>query len=308
MDTLYEVKEGFYLKFNPEMITVIAQITEPQRMYDFCKGKFEALPSHKSVKKAIENGLLLLNNQQVGTGKFVQEGDIVTLTQIIVNKPQDYHFELHVVYEDDDIAIIEKPAGIPVSGNSFKTILNMLGGNLKPSPMVDVLPWPVPSHRLDVPTQGLLICAKTVTANKSLGEMFREKLIRKTYHALVAGKPSPSEGMIDDPIDGKAAISEYETLKTVPSLSHEQLSWVQLSPLTGRTHQLRIHMSGKGCPIIGDLEYGPWTKRHKGLFLAAVGISLNHPRTGEVLTITIPTPAKFETYLNREQERFEKMK
>lgn len=286
------------------MEELIADNDKPIRFYDFCKQKFEALPSNKSVKKAIENGFLRINGEQCGTGRYVVKGDLISLEISVTKTPKHYDYKLEVVYEDEDFAVINKPAGIPVSANYFKTIANMLPGNLKMSNLVDALAFPVPVHRLDVPTSGLLICAKTITANKAFNDLFKNKGITKTYQALVAGELNENEGVLSEAIDGKSAVTSFKVLKTCPSITHQKLSWVLLQPLTGRTHQLRIHLSGIGCPIIGDKEYGPWQKRHKGLFLSAVALEFPHPRNNAPIQIEIPCPSKFSSYFEREERRW----
>lgn len=287
----------------------VSLTTEKQRFSDYACGIFAQLPSRKGVKKAIKKGALQLNGQITETGRWVQPGDVITLWDLEETPPKPYEYDLEVVFEDDYLAVINKPAGVKVSGNQFRTIVNMLPQNIQPSPLTDALKWPKPVHRLDVPTSGLLIIAKTAQAHMNLGQQLEQKTIRKIYHAIVQGTP-PKQGHIHEPIDEQTAHSEYTLLQTVPSLQNETVSLVRLSPHTGRTHQLRIHMVHLGHPIVGDTEYGEQgnTLLHKGLFLAATSLELAHPVLDKVLNVSIDLPHKFVSLLEREERRHHKFK
>ena len=212
-----------------------------------------------------------------------------------------------MVFEDEYLAVINKPPGIEVSGNKYKTIENALSINLKPSAQPDALPWPRPVHRLDYSTSGLLLIAKTSTAQRLLGQAFEERRIHKRYCAVVMGL-IPTLGTVETPIDGLNALSEYEPVLTVPSLRSGHVSLVHLFPTTGRTHQLRIHMASIGHPIVGDPKYGEDgnTLKGKGLFLASIGLRFPHPVTQQEMNICIDAPPKFNALLEREQARWDK--
>ena len=284
--------------------------TTKQRISDYACGIFEQLPSRKGVKKAIKKGSVQLNGQVVETGRWVKSGDVITLVDLEETPPKLYEYDLEVVYEDDYLAVINKPAGVKVSGNQYRTIVNMLSQNLSPSPKTDALKWPKPVHRLDVPTSGLLMIAKTAQAHMKLGQQLEQKTIQKTYHAIVQGTPQKAHMHIHEPIEEHTAHSEYTLLQTVASLQNETVSLVKLSPHTGRTHQLRIHMAQLGCPILGDTEYGEPgnTLLHKGLFLAATALELTHPVLEKPLNIHLEMPHKFKSLLEREARRWEKFK
>ncbi len=274
------------------------------RLNNYCEN-INFLPSRKAIKKAILKGEIRLNNNQVEGGRFLKQNDIITWVDLEITPPKIYHLELNVVFEDDFIAIIEKPAGISVSGNQFKTIQNALMFNLTKSSQIDALPWCLPVHRLDNQTQGLLLIAKTKEARIKLGQAFENKTIHKTYQAIVIGKPN-DKGKIDIEIEGKNSKTIYNRLKTVQSLKNKHLSLLELKPLTGRTHQLRIHCSKSGFPILGDKLYGKegLVLKHKGLFLCATKLSFKHPITNQPLTFSIDTPHKFLKRLDNEERRF----
>ncbi|WP_175437518.1 RluA family pseudouridine synthase [Crocinitomix algicola] len=257
------------------------------------------------MKKAIKSGELLLNDRVVEGGRFLKNGDKITRVEIDKRPPKVYHYKLEVLYEDDHFAIVVKPSGIKVSGNQFKTIQNMLPYNLQPSPMTDALPWPLTAHRLDTPTSGLLLIAKTSSTRIALGRDLENKNISKKYYAILQGD-CPDEIEINTPINKKTAASTLKKIKAVPSLIFGTLSLVELSPLTGRTHQLRIHCQSINCPILGDKLYGDPSRqlKHKGLFLHAYALTLNHPINQTPISIETPIPHKFKKRMENESRRY----
>lgn len=289
---------------------IVKEIADNQRFLDYSIDIFkELIPSNKGIKKAIKRGELVLNEQVVETGRYLKLGDKLSLYSTEKNVPTTYNLKIEVVYEDEYLAIINKPAGINVSGNMYRTIVNSLPYNLTKSTKADALSWFRPVHRLDNQTSGLLLIAKTQTAMIKLGNMFENKDIQKIYQAIVIGK-TDNYGIIDKDIDGKKSISEYKTIKQVKSLRNKDLSLLELKPKTGRTHQLRIHLSGLGFPILGDKLYGREGSvlKHKGLFLCSVQLLFKHPIECKELDVKIKTPYKFTSLLSREQRRYENYK
>ncbi len=282
---------------------------EEIRLYDYVQQIFPIIPSRKGVKKAIAREEILVDGNKTSTGHWVKAGQKIDLLESSANPPKEYQLDFEIVYEDEYLAVINKPAGIPVSGNQFRTIQNAILGNIEISNKEDALKWPKPVHRLDGPTSGLLIIAKTAKALVKLGQQFEQKQIQKKYAAIVMGE-TPISGIIDTAIDGLKSMSEYHTLKTINSLRSKQLSLVELSPKTGRTHQLRIHMSSIGFPILGDKQYGDEGNilEGKGLFLCALELNLKHPITEEALVIKTTIPNKFNSLLEREEKRWNKFK
>lgn len=172
----------------------------------------------------------------------------------------------------------------------------------------DALNWAKPVHRLDSATSGLVLMSKTMSVHRKLAKMFEEKLIEKEYHAVVMGEPENNSGKLEIPIDEKESVSNYEVLKTINSLRSGKMSLLKLIPETGRTHQLRIHCASMGNPIVGDVLYGEKgnTLLHKGLFLAATKLKLNHPISELPMELKIEIPNKFNSLLEREERRFKK--
>lgn len=202
-------------------------------------------------------------------------------------------FPLRVLFEDDHLAAIHKPAGILVSGNSFKTIANVLPQNLQRSSLPDAT-RPQPVHRLDYATTGILLVGKTSSSIRALNQMFANKNIEKTYYAVAIGEMS-EQGEMVAPIDGKPSHSIYRRHKSVPSTRFGQLNLLELKPETGRRHQLRKHLSGIGHPILGDKDYGieGLLLYGKGMYLHAHSVSFIHPFTGARMILEDELPIRF---------------
>lgn len=285
---------------------IVVEVEERQRLSDYLCGVFAQLPSRKSVKNAIKKGAIYVDGKKGRTGDWVELTQVIELLDLDTAPTKILKLPIEVLYEDDVLAVIFKPAGIPVSGNQFRTVENALLHNIKPSSHVDALKKPRVVHRLDAPTTGLLLVAKTKQARIHLGNQFEAKTIQKQYQAIVIGQPA-TQGVIDFPIEGKAAISDFECIETVDSLKNGKLSLLNLYPKTGRTHQLRIHLSQLGFPILGDKLYGieGLILKHKGLFLTAVRLDFEHPTKAERQVVDLPTPYKYIALLAREQRRYD---
>ena len=285
------------------------EITGTIRLKDYAFEVFSTIPSRKGIAKAIKRGEFLIDGQTADTGRWIQPGQKIEHIDLQLTTPREYRLEMEVVFEDEHMAIVNKPAGIEVNGNKFKTVENALEGNITPTTEPDALKWPRPVHRLDAPTSGLLIIAKTHTAQIELGRQFEDRVIKKRYRAIVMGK-APDSGTINTPIDGRDSLSDFKLVSHVPSLRSEHLSLVDLYPHTGRKHQLRLHMASIGHPILGDKQHGEDGNifKGKGLYLCAVELQLNHPISRKQMTVSIDHPLKFTTTLEREQNRWERYK
>ncbi|MGH1334853.1 MAG: pseudouridine synthase [Aureispira sp.] len=286
---------------------IVPKLNEKQRLSDYLCGVLEALPSRKSVKNAIKKGRVYLNGARAYTGDWVEEGQEIKLTEEAPSTHKVFRLPLEILYEDAYLAVVMKPADYLVNGNAFQTIERALPFNLSASSKVDAYPQARAVHRLDRPTSGLLLIAKTASTHQRLGAQFEHKTIQKRYQAIAIGQLPPT-GSMNTPVEGKEAYTNYEVLETVSSLKNGFLSLVNLYPQTGRTHQLRQHLASLGCPILGDALYGieGLILKHKGLFLRAVGLEFIHPITKEVLVFNLPTPNKFTALLAREQRRYER--
>jgi 23S rRNA pseudouridine1911/1915/1917 synthase len=277
------------------------------RLSDYARTAFPSIASRKAVSKALKRGELRIDGRTAQSGDWIECGQMLEWLDLQQRPPKEYHLPLEVVFEDDYLAVINKPPGIEVSGNRFKTVENALSGSITPSTLLDALPWPRPVHRLDYSTSGLLLVAKTSAAQVFLGQQFEARTVHKRYCAVVMGHVL-SAGEIDEPINGAPAQSNYAPSKTVRSLRSGFLTQVSLFPITGRTHQLRIHMTAIGHPILGDQKYGEPGNvlKGKGLFLASVELRFPHPVGGQEMTVSMDTPPKFAALLAREEARWAK--
>lgn len=237
----------------------------------------------------------MVDNVIATTATFIKGGETITLNipeKIIPKKTLE--FALHVIFEDEYLAVIHKPAGILVSGNSFKTIANALVQNIEPSNLSDACP-PQPVHRLDYPTTGILLIGKTSSSIRALNKLFKDKTIKKTYYAVAIGEMD-YRGKITSKIDNKKSQSNFTVSKSVSSKRFGKLNLVKLKPQTGRRHQLRKHLSTIGNPILGDKEYGieNLILKGKGLYLHAYSLKFNHPFTNETLKFKDELPQRFK--------------
>ncbi len=286
---------------------IVPKNVEAIRLSDYVVGIFPQIPSRKGVKKAIKAGAIYVDGKHGNTGDWVSAGQKIELVELDKKPPKIYELDLPVIYEDNQIAVIHKPAGIVVSGNQFHTIQNALLHNLKISKAVDAYKLPRPVHRLDHATSGLLLIAKTTSAHIEISQQFENKTIQKKYQAVIIGKLANENGIIEAPIEGKSAITKYQVKQKSPSLKTSHLSLVDLYPLTGRTHQLRIHLANLGCPILGDKLYhgDKPLLQGKGLFLCAVELSFEHPLNKEKMNFRIDAPNKFAYRMEQEKRRWE---
>lgn len=276
---------------------IVPAITEEIRLQEYAPGIFQSIPTRSGVKKAIKRGEILVDGVVAKTSDWVKEHQKIQLIQHEVKEKKIFELKFPVIFEDEHLAVIDKPSGYPTSGNYFRTIENALPFNLKPSEAIDALPYPVPVHRLDNPTSGLLLVAKTRKVRTKLHLAFEKREVEKTYVAIVSGE-TPALVEYLDPVDHKPAKSKILTLNTF-DIQNKKFSLIEVIPESGRTHQIRIHLSSNGFPIIGDKEYGTEEifVKDGGLFLAAVKLSLAHPVTGEKLLVQLDLPGKFVYFI-----------
>jgi len=272
----------------------VPQLEKEVRLSDLSFEFFRTLNSRKAVKKAAKLGLIHINGKQGYTADFISGGEQIEVFESEIKPPtKTIDLKLEVLYEDDYLAVVYKPAGIEVSGNKNWTLEHALSGNLQESTQPDVTS-PEPIHRLDYPTSGALLVGKTRRIIIRLNKLFEERKIQKIYHAICIGKME-QKGLIETDIDDKPSKSEYEVLETVVSPRFEFLNLVKLCPHTGRRHQLRKHMASIGNPILGDLLYGKegLILKGKGLYLHASSLEFVHPIFEKRMSIDAKMPKKF---------------
>lgn len=273
---------------------LVSNLSEDIRLYDYLAKVTETIPSRKGTKKALKKGRVYLNSKLAKGSEFLKPGDFIEITEEEPLVKKVFPLRINVCYEDEFLAIVEKPAGIPTSGNYYKTLLNTLPFNLTKSKENDALPCPLPIHRLDKLTTGLVIIAKTYASRIELGKMLENQEIHKSYRAIVHGKLQ-GFGVLTSSIDNKTALSHFRCLNTFETKRFGSATLLELSPITGRTHQLRIHMASLGFSIVGDKTYIGNTKTpmDKGLFLQSFSVEFKHPITKTVLIISLNEPNKF---------------
>jgi len=275
----------------------------PTRLDAYAAEVFEEINSRAQGRKLARDGAILLNGAAAESARFVKPGDSITLRFPLVSRAPAYRHPIEVVHLDPWVAVVVKPAGMPVRANQHRTLEHAIKHNVPRSEVNDALPAAAPVHRLDNRTSGLVIAARSATALTALSQAFAARKIHKRYRAVVVGELK-GEGTIDRPVGGREAISRYRTLSHVPSLHCGQLTLVDLWPLTGRTHQLRQHVAHLGHPVLGDDLYTEGkVLRGSGLFLCAVALSFTHPESGRELQIEIDPPPKFQAFMDREARR-----
>jgi 23S rRNA pseudouridine1911/1915/1917 synthase len=231
----------------------------------------------------------------------------------IWNKP------LHAAFQDDYMVVVEKPQGMAVMGASPSLCRSDLLMPFKGKGSPDDLSKPRPVHRLDAATGGLLVVAKTRTAEVGLKQSFADRTCRKRYKALLVGKLEPSKGECRVPMGGKEAHTKYEVVKYVrcadPLAKDGWITVVDLYPITGRRHQLRKHMKALRHPIWGDVRYGQFISvprsvdlehPYSRLCLWAIGINFPHPVTGNTTAVVMDDPAWLELVISRQEYEWSK--
>ena len=273
---------------------VVPILNNRERISDYLPGHFTTIYSKKGIKKAIKRGLVTINGKKAYTADYVFGNERIDLFQSpLAKKREIVNIILEIVYEDDYLAVIKKPAGILVSGNKKYTIENALSLALEKSKKQDGLVYPLPIHRLDYPTSGLLLIGKTSRSVILLNKMFENKEIIKNYEAITIGEQK-DQGVISIKIDNKKSKTTFKVIKRLNSIRYKNLNLVELIPHTGRTHQLRIHMSKIGNPIFGDTKYGieGLISKGNGIYLQASKLTFKHPFKEKVLEISIPRSKK----------------
>jgi 23S rRNA pseudouridine1911/1915/1917 synthase len=289
----------------------------------FLHSRFQNI-SRERIKRAIwEKNILLNGDNLLKPSDLVKEGDkVVILKELFKERPiEPKDMDIPVIYQDKDLAIINKPPGISshplndletdtlVSGLLFKfDRLSDLNGSLKPGIV----------HRLDKDTSGIMIVAKNNASHQNIAGQFKDKSITKSYLALVEGSVEYDEGLIDRPIGrsrvkrssmniddskGKPAQTYFRVIKRV-SLQQtvktkKSYTFIMLFPKTGRTHQLRVHMKHYGHPVLGDLRYGERSDLISRQALHAYQIRFVHPGTNKRLSFKAPLLADFKNLLSK---------
>ena len=286
-----------------------------KRLDSYIVDKIQEL-SRTTVKRLIDEEKILVNGKKQKSSYKPEQGDSIS-----IDIPEAHEIELEaqnipvpVIYEDNDIIVVNKPKGMvvhPANGNPDGTLVNAIlamckdslsgiGGEIRPGIV----------HRLDKDTSGLLIVAKNDEAHIKMSKQIQDRQVTKKYIALVKGVISENEATIDLPIGrstkdrkkmavdakGKNAITHFKVLKR-----YNNYTLLELKIDTGRTHQIRVHMSYIGHPVVGDSVYSNGKNEFgvEGQMLHARYLEFKHPITGEELKLEAPIPNYFEDVLQR---------
>ena len=271
--------------------------------------------SRSHARRLIDEGLVSVNGRKVKPSERVTAGLSVSVTipppETITLVPEA--IPLTIIYQDGDIIVLDKPAGLtvhPAPGHPSGTLVNALlaacpdlrgiAGTLRPGIV----------HRLDKDTSGLMVVAKNDRAQRALQRQLKDRDVRKTYLALVRGVPAPREGTIAAPIgrhpknrkkmavvaDGREATTRYRVREEIAG---GQYSLLEVEPVTGRTHQIRVHLAAVGHPVVGDATYGRPSAAVGRQFLHAHKLAFAMPLGGRTVEFVSPLPADLREALSR---------
>ena len=260
------------------------------------------------ANEQIKNGQILVNGEAKKAKYAVKEGDVISYEvpdpEVVEYVAED--LPLEIVYQDEDVAVVNKPQGMvvhPSAGHTRGTLVNALMYHIKDLSGINGVLRPGIVHRIDKDTSGLLMIAKNDQAHLALADELKDKKSLRKYWAIVHGNLPNDRGVIEAPIgrSEKDRKKQAVTAKGKPALTRFQVlerfgdyTLVELQLETGRTHQIRVHMAYIGHPVAGDEVYGPRkTLKGHGQFLHARTLGFTHPRTGEVLEFTAEAPAIF---------------
>ncbi|MEE1014484.1 MAG: RluA family pseudouridine synthase [Lachnospiraceae bacterium] len=269
------------------------------------------------LQKLIKDGEVLVNGKSVKTGYQLSKGDEVSVN---IPEPKELDvapqkMDLDIVYEDEDVILINKPKGMvvhPAPGHTTDTLVNGLLYHCKDNLSgINGVARPGIVHRIDRDTTGILIVCKNDMSHNSIAAQLKEHSINRRYRALVHGNLKENQGTVEGPIgrhpidrkkmainekNGKPAVTHYTVLERFGNYT-----LIECVLETGRTHQIRVHMSSIGHPLVGDEVYGPAKCPFKlqGQCLHAMVLGFVHPRTGEYMEFSADLPEYFEELLNK---------
>lgn len=271
--------------------------------------------SRSYLNKLIKEELILVNGKKSKPKYNVQENDRVDITipEPIELKVEAENIPIEIVYEDEDLAIVNKPKNMvvhPAPGNYSRTLVNALLYKLDHLSSINGVKRPGIVHRIDKNTTGLLMIAKTNLAHNSLAEQLKQHTTHRVYHSIVYGNVKDDEGRVDLPIgrhpkDRKKMTVTYENsrnaitnFKVIERFG--DYTYIQNKLETGRTHQIRVHMAHLGHPLLGDDVYGPKKSKYTlvGQTLHAKEIGFIHPRTGKYMQFESELPEYFQKLLS----------
>ncbi len=266
--------------------------------------------SRAHVQKLIEEDLVTVNGQAVRSSYIVQPGDRIRVRVPAAGRTlRQEQIPLDIVYEDDQVLVIDKPAGLtvhPAPGHPSGTLVNAILAHIPELAAKDTSSRPGLVHRLDKDTSGLMVIARTAKAQENLVHQFKERTLHKKYIVLVLGRVSPEKGAIEAPVGrhpsqrqrmavvegGLPARTEYRVLRYLKGYT-----LLEASPVTGRTHQIRVHLAAIGHPVAGDKTYGGKSSYVPRQFVHASHLAFSHPDSGQIVEFSSDLPADLEAVL-----------
>ena len=273
--------------------------------------------SRSYIQKLLKEQKITVNGSAVKANYKVQEGDEISVAVPDIKEPDilPEDIPLDILYEDDDVLIVNKPKGMvvhPSAGHTSGTLVNAIMFHCKDNLSgINGVLRPGIVHRIDKDTTGSVIVCKNDAAHQALAVQFADHTITRRYRAIVHGVLTDDEGIIDAPIgrdnadrkkmavnqvNGKRAVTHYTVLKRF-----ERFTYIECRLETGRTHQIRVHMASIGHPLLGDSVYGPKKcpfPKLEGQTLHAMILGFVHPRTGEYIETSAPLPEYFQRMLD----------
>jgi 23S rRNA pseudouridine1911/1915/1917 synthase len=287
---------------------------ENQRLDVFLSGQIPGV-SRSQIKRIIEEGRVLVNGRPSKGSCRLKGGDLI---QGVYSRDEPFRLEpqkipLDTIFEDDSIVVINKPAGMvvhPGAGAKNNTLAHALKFHFPEIAWIGPEVRPGIVHRLDKDTSGLLVAALTESAFVDLKLQFKSRKVDKTYLALVWGHMPGPEGLMDWPLGRHPKQGDRMSIKTKHprdaktlyevEIEYSDFSLLRVKPITGRTHQIRVHLAASGHPVVGDRVYG--RARTKTAcprqFLHAFRLEFNHPKTGLRIHFTTPLPEDLQMFLD----------
>lgn len=273
--------------------------------------------SRSYIQKLIKDDQVTVNGKIVKANYKLGANDFVVVCQPELKEPDILaeNIPLHILYEDDDLLIINKPKGMvvhPSAGHYSGTLVNALMFYCKDELSgINGVMRPGIVHRIDMDTTGSLLVCKNDFSHQHIAQQLKEHSIRRVYHAIVHGVIEEEEGTVDAPIgrhpierkkmsinykNGKEAVTHYKVIQRF-----KNYTYIQCQLETGRTHQIRVHMASIKHPLLGDQLYGPQKNSFKlqGQSLHAKIIGIIHPRTNAYIEVDAPLPEYFEKLLKK---------
>lgn len=284
-----------------------------ERLDVFLSDKLDKTRS--AVKKLVDDGEITVNGNKVKAGRTLKIGEeiFVSIPDPVKLDLEAENIPLDIIYQDKDIAIINKPQGMTVhagNGTHGSTLVNALLYHLDSLSGINGVIRPGIVHRIDKDTSGLLVVAKNDAAHLSLSEQIKNKTCHRIYLALLEGTVKQNDGVIDTFIgrsdknrtmmavkdSGRRAVTHFKVLKR-----YKEFTFAEFKLETGRTHQIRVHCKYIGHPIVGDPVYGYEKQKFKlnGQLLHAWKLELTHPSTGERMSFEAPLPDYFQAVLQK---------